>query len=85
MQLQLRYFARLRERFGRDGESITLPAGIESVAGLVTHLAARGDAWAEELAGEKVFRVALDQELVDFSAPLHDGAEVAIFPPVTGG
>jgi molybdopterin synthase sulfur carrier subunit len=85
MQVQIRYFARLRERFGSEGESIVVPSGIETVAGLVTHLAARGEAWAEELAGGRVFRVAIDQELVDFSAPLHDGAEVAIFPPVTGG
>lgn len=85
MRLQLRYFARLREAFGLAEESLDVPEGVTSVAGLLAHLAARGGAWAEELAGGRIYRVALDQELADFSAPLHDGAEVAIFPPVTGG
>lgn len=85
MDITLLYFARLRERFGRSEEPLTLPEGVATVAGLLAHLAARGDVWAEELAGGKVYRVALDQELVDFSASLHQGAEVAIFPPVTGG
>ncbi|HEY9100956.1 molybdopterin converting factor subunit 1 [Chitinimonas sp.] len=85
MDINLLYFARLRERFGLAQEQLTVPEGVVTVAGLLAHLAARGDAWAEELAGGKVFRVALDQELVDFSASLHQGAEVAIFPPVTGG
>ncbi|QNM95991.1 molybdopterin converting factor subunit 1 [Chitinimonas koreensis] len=85
MNIQLRYFARLRESFGLDGEAMEVPAGIVTVAGLLAHLAARGGVWAEELANGRVFRVALDQELVDFSAQLHEGAEVAIFPPVTGG
>ncbi|GAB3243785.1 MoaD/ThiS family protein [Chitinimonas naiadis] len=85
MQITLLYFARLRERFGLAQEQMSTPDGVLTIAGLLAHLAARGDAWAEELAGGKVFRVALDQELVDFSAPLHEGAEIAIFPPVTGG
>lgn len=85
MQLEMLYFARLRESFGCAAETLQVPEGIQTIAGLIAHLATRGDIWAEELAGERVFRVALDQELVDFSALLHDGAEVAIFPPVTGG
>ncbi|MBV8660401.1 MAG: molybdopterin converting factor subunit 1 [Burkholderiales bacterium] len=85
MRIHLRYFARLREQFGRDGETLDLPPGIETVAGLVAHLAARGEVWAAELAGDRVFRVAVDQDMVGFGALLHAGAEVAIFPPVTGG
>ncbi|QDQ25927.1 molybdopterin converting factor subunit 1 [Chitinimonas arctica] len=85
MQIKLLYFARLRERFELDGEDLDVPRGVQTVAGLLSHLAGRGDVWADELASGRVFRVALDQELVDFSALLHDGAEVAVFPPVTGG
>ena len=40
---------------------------------------------AEELGATKNFRVAVNQELVKFDAPIPDRAEVAIFPPVTGG
>ena len=85
MNLQLRYFARLRERFARDTEFIELPSSSATVLDLVTYLAARGGAWAEELDGGFIFRVAVNHELAELSTALHDGAEVAIFPPVTGG
>lgn len=85
MQITVLYFARLRETFQMPSETLDLPTGVQSVAGLIAHLAARGGSWSEELAGGKVFRVAINQELVDFTAQLQAGAEVAIFPPVTGG
>jgi molybdopterin synthase sulfur carrier subunit len=37
------------------------------------------------LARTRAVRVALDQAMADESSALHDGAEVAFFPPVTGG
>ncbi|PHV13058.1 molybdopterin converting factor subunit 1 [Chitinimonas sp. BJB300] len=85
MQINLLYFARLREAFQTGQETLTLPDSIQNVADLVAHLSARGGIWANELAANQVFRVAVDQDLADFSTPLHEGAEVAIFPPVTGG
>lgn len=83
MRARVLYFARLRERFGVGEEAIDLAGA--TVADLVAALQARGGAWAEELGGGRAFRVAVDQALVALDAPLHDGAEVAIFPPVTGG
>jgi molybdopterin converting factor subunit 1 len=83
MKLHLLYFARLRERFGLAEETVDFPG--TTVAEVVAALAARGGAWAEELGGSRPFRVALDQGVVALDATLHDGAEVAIFPPVTGG
>ena len=42
--------------------------------------------WADALARGKAVRLALNQDMVaDESAPLPAGAEVAFFPPVTGG
>jgi molybdopterin converting factor subunit 1 len=83
MKLHVLYFARLRERFGAAEETVEF--GGATAADLVAHLQARGGAWAEELAEGRVFRVAVNQEIVAPDAALADGAEVAIFPPVTGG
>lgn len=83
MKLRILYFARLRERFGLAEESLDFAGA--TVADLVAALAARGGAWTEELGGGRPFRVAVDQEIVALDAALPEGAEVAIFPPVTGG
>lgn len=77
------YFARLKEVFALTEETLTsTPA---TVADLIVLLSARGGVWAEELAGGKVFRVAINHEMAYLSDVIPDGAEVAIFPPVTGG
>ena len=55
-------------------------------APLRDELIARDGAYGEALARGKAVRLSLDQTMVaDESAPLADGAEVAFFPPVTGG
>lgn len=84
MNCRVLYFARLRDRFDLAEESVAL-AGTPSVADLIAHLHARGGVWAEELGATKRFRVAVNQELVQTDAAIPDNAEVAIFPPVTGG
>ncbi|HSJ81264.1 MAG TPA: molybdopterin converting factor subunit 1 [Thiobacillus sp.] len=83
MTLRILYFARLRERFGVAEE--TLDFAGTSVAELLAELQARGGSWAEELAAGRAFRVAVNQDIVALDAGLPDHAEVAIFPPVTGG
>ena len=83
MKIQLRYFASLREALGA-AESVELPAG-STVAALRDTLLARGGRHAELLARGRAVRCALNQALCDESAALSDGAEVAFFPPVTGG
>ncbi len=78
------YFGRLRQAFATDREPLPEPVPA-TVAGLLDVLRARGGAWADELSPGKVFRVAVDQSVVALDIPLHAQAEVAIFPPVTGG
>ncbi len=85
MKLELRFFASLREALGISQESITIPATVKTIADLRIHLIERGSPWAEVLADGKVLRCALNQHMVDASTLLQDGAEVAFFPPVTGG
>ena len=82
-KITVRYFASIREAIGQGSERVETSAG--SLRALRDELIARGDAYAESLGRGRVVRVALDQVMADESAALPDGAEVAFFPPVTGG
>lgn len=83
MKIQLRYFASIREAIGSGSE--TLETSATSLAALRDDLIARGGAHAEALARGRAVRVSLNQTMADESAALSEGAEVAFFPPVTGG
>lgn len=85
MKISLKYFAALREAVGTGQEQCELPAGVETVGAVRDLLRARGGAWAEALAPERAVRMACDQVMCGLDAPVKDGAEVAFFPPVTGG
>ena len=83
MKLQVLYFASLREVLGAS-EAVEMPAD-STVGELRDVLLALGGHHAQVLARGRAVRVALNQSLCDESAVLNDGAEVAFFPPVTGG
>jgi len=83
MKIQLRYFASIREAIGSGSE--TLDTAAATLAALRDELIARGGAHAEVLARGRAVRVSLNQTMADESAVLSEGAEVAFFPPVTGG
>ncbi|MCA3180363.1 MAG: molybdopterin converting factor subunit 1 [Burkholderiaceae bacterium] len=85
MRVEVLYFAGLREAVGTERERVELPDGVATAAALRAHLRSRGGAWAEALAETRTLRVAVDQAMAAGDAPLRDGAEVAFFPPVTGG
>ncbi|MCX7137034.1 MAG: molybdopterin converting factor subunit 1 [Proteobacteria bacterium] len=79
------YFARLREALGKSSEQLALPADVRDLAGLRRLLISRGGAWSDELADSKPVRAAVNQDMAQGDTPVHDGDEVAFFPPVTGG
>jgi len=79
----IRYFASIREVLG-TGEKLDVPDGI-TVGGVRDTLIARSPEHAAALARGKALRCALNQSLSDESAVVGQGAEVAFFPPVTGG
>jgi sulfur-carrier protein len=83
MRLDIRYFAWLRERIGQGAETVETSA--TTVDELVADLIARDEGHAAAFADLKAVRVALDQDLSDFSASLKGVREVAFFPPMTGG
>ena len=77
------YFAWLRERIGHPKDS--LETGATTVMDLVAELRSREDRYAAAFADLSALRVAVDQELTSFDAPLAGAREVAFFPPMTGG
>jgi molybdopterin synthase sulfur carrier subunit len=81
--IEVRYFAWLRERIGIPREAVETRAA--TVADLVEELRAREERYEAAFADVSSLRVALDQELASFDAPLAGVREVAFFPPMTGG
>ena len=81
--VQVRYFASLREVLG-SGQAITLPAAC-TVGRLRDVLIAQGGPHAQVLARGRAVRAAVAQQMAGDDTPLAPGAEVAFFPPVTGG
>ncbi|GAB7546760.1 molybdopterin converting factor subunit 1 [Cupriavidus sp. CuC1] len=85
MNIELRFFASVREQLGLGQERVAVPAEVATVADLRHWLGARGGAWAEVLAEGRALRMAVDHEVASPDSVLADGCEVAFFPPVTGG
>ena len=83
MKLTVRYFAAIREALG-PVESIDVADG-STVGGVRDLLIARGGAHASALARQRTLRSALNQVLCDEVTAVPAGAELAFFPPVTGG
>jgi len=83
MKVTVKYFASIREALGISAEVRDTQAS--TLAALRDELVALGGPHAESLARGKAVRLALNQVMVDESVALTDGAEVAFFPPVTGG
>lgn len=88
MKLNVRYFAALREALGTgetldwaEGEGLATPC----VGAFRAWLISRSSLHAELLAAGRAVRVAVDHTIAFDGSLLRDGAEVAFFPPVTGG
>ena len=85
MRVTLLYFASLRETLGVARETCDLPPGVDTPTRVRAWLRERGGAWAIALAEGRNVRAAVDQAMVPLDRPMRDGAELAFFPPVTGG
>ena len=85
MKVRVLYFASLREKLGRSGEEVELPGDASTAGALRALLQARGGAWAAALADDRLLRMAVNQDMARADAAIPAGAEVAFFPPVTGG
>ena len=79
MQVRVLFFGVLKDLLAADGEMLTLPEGatvsqlVEQFRGRTTH-----PVWS-------VLAVAVNREYATGLVVLHDGDEVALLPPVSGG
>lgn len=85
MKITLRFFASVREELGTSQETLTLPAGVDSVGAVRTLLQGRGGVWASALGQDKLLRMAFNHVMCAPDVAIADGGELAFFPPVTGG
>jgi molybdopterin synthase sulfur carrier subunit len=83
--VKLLYFAWVRSKIGIAEETISPPAEVRDVAGLIAWLKDRGAGAADAFADLSVVRVAVNQDYVELDHPVAAGDEIAFFPPVTGG
>jgi molybdopterin synthase sulfur carrier subunit len=88
VEMNLRFFAGVREKLACAEQRVVLPPEIKTVGGVRDWLVARGGVWAVALAADKPLRMAYQHVMCDASEPLlvtDQLQEIAFFPPVTGG
>lgn len=83
MKVHVKYFAGIRESIGTSGESVETTAATLGL--LRDQLIAQGGAYASSLARGHAVRMAINQVMREEAATFQEGAEIAFFPPVTGG
>lgn len=83
--MKLVYFAWIRERIGREEETVDLPASVTTTGELVAWLTTRGPEYAHALSEPTALRIAVDHVHAPRDTPLAGASEVALFPPMTGG
>jgi molybdopterin synthase sulfur carrier subunit len=83
MQIQVVYFAAVREAIGQPRE--VWQTDCQSLEALRQELQSRGEPWRSALGADRPLRCAVNHNMVHEDVSLNDGDEVAFFPPVTGG
>lgn len=77
------FFAQLKEQLGCGEYAVSIDSTV-SMNWLKQHLVSENPSWEGYFTNKKLL-MAVNQEMVDSSALVKDGDEVAFFPPVTGG
>jgi len=84
-EIKMIYFAWVKERLGRDEETVICPQNAKTVGQLVEHLRDSDASYQAAFCDMNKLRFALDHDFVGPDKLLAGAKELAIFPPVTGG
>lgn len=82
MNIEVLYFAGVRDLVGLPEEALSLPAEVRTVGDLARHLEARRPVLRERLAS---VRFAVNEEFASDDLALSEGDVIAVIPPVAGG
>lgn len=85
MRVRLVYFAWIRERIGKAGEELDVPAEVVTIGDLIAYLSKLGEEYEAAFEVPKVIRAAINEELVEHDEPIARAREIGLFPPMTGG
>ncbi|RMX00664.1 MoaD/ThiS family protein [Allofranklinella schreckenbergeri] len=81
--ITIQYFGALKQLQPAGTE--TLPWSGGTTDDLLALLRERGPDWQQALQPQRIFKIAINQQLMHACAPIADGDQIAILPPVTGG
>ena len=86
MNLKLLFFASLRERFEFSQKEISLTKQVRTAEEFLLDMSKQiGGDWVDLFENKNMYKLAINQELSSWKDPIHEGDELAIFPPITGG
>lgn len=82
VEIEVLYFAALRDLTGRSDERLMLPAEVQTVRDFVVYLERVRPALVGKLAS---VRIAIDETFANDSDALGNARVIALIPPVAGG
>ena len=86
MNLKLLFFASLREQFEFSQKEISLTKQVRTAEEFLLDMSKQiGGDWVDLFENKNMYKLAINQELSSWKDPIHEGDELAIFPPITGG
>jgi len=86
MNLKLLFFASLREKFEFSQKEISLIKQVRTAEEFLLDMSKQiGGDWVDLFENKNMYKLAINQELSSWKDPIHEGDELAIFPPITGG
>ena len=83
MQVQLLFFAQLKELANADSITLEISQG-ESVTDLLAKLEEQYPDLSKALLDQTAM-VSINQQIAQWDSPLNDGDEIGFLPPVSGG